>query len=342
LFVDFDLDQSLLQGIGNRLELFVYFDRRRQELEPAIDADTLRLGCCPIVNLFRQLSEPIRLTHYTPEYRVVPDARRPLAREVYSIDRVSASVDNRTVQYRPFYSLRHADESETARTFWHASRRPAPPRSDVPDKGTEVYLSLVDFDFSPAAPAEGLLNVETTCTNRDLPGRIGGSDPRLRLVEGGAISRVRCITPLSPTLRPPLRHGARWRLVSHLTLNHIALTDAEDGASALREILSLYDFADIEETRRTIEGLQSAAWQRVVRRVGGPISAGLCRGMEVTLHLDEDNFTGGGIFLFASVLERFLGLYCSINSFTQTVATTNRRDGVLHRWPPRAGEKTLL
>jgi type VI secretion system protein ImpG len=42
------------------------------------------------------------------------------------------------------------------------------------------------------------------------------------------------------------------------------------------------------------------------------------------------------------VLERFLGLYCSINSFTQTVATTNRRDGVLHRWPPRAGEKTLL
>ena len=37
-----------------------------------------------------------------------------------------------------------------------------------------------------------------------------------------------------------------------------------------------------------------------------------------------------------------LGLYASINSFTQLVATVKHREGVLKRWPPRAGEQPML
>ena len=48
----------------------------------------------------------------------------------------------------------------------------------------------------------------------------------------------------TPTLRPPLKRRAAWRLISHLSLNHLSLADYEDGADALREILKLYDFAD--------------------------------------------------------------------------------------------------
>ena len=44
----------------------------------------------------------------------------------------------------------------------------------------------------------------------------------------------------------------------------------------------------------------------------------------------------------ATVIERFLALYTSINSFSQFVATTRQREGILKRWAPRAGEKTLL
>jgi type VI secretion system protein ImpG len=40
------------------------------------------------------------------------------------------------------------------------------------------------------------------------------------------------------------------------------------------------------------------------------------------------------------VLERFLGLYASVNSFTQLVARAG--DRVIKRWPPRAGDKPLL
>ena len=49
-----------------------------------------------------------------------------------------------------------------------------------------------------------------------------------------------------------------------------------------------------------------------------------------------------GLFLFASVLERFLALYCSMNSFSKMTATIEGRKGELRRWPPRMGEKVLL
>jgi type VI secretion system protein ImpG len=51
---------------------------------------------------------------------------------------------------------------------------------------------------------------------------------------------------------------------------------------------------------------------------------------------------GSGVFLFASVLERFLGLHATLNSFTQLIATTRQRETPIKRWPPRAGEQVLL
>ena len=60
------------------------------------------------------------------------------------------------------------------------------------------------------------------------------------------------------------------------------------------------------------------------------------------LTLDETKFSGSGLFLFASILERFFGLYATVNSFTQLTLKTNMRDGVVKTWPPRAGNRTLL
>ena len=113
------------------------------------------------------------------------------------------------------------------------------------------------------------------------------------------------------------------------------------GAEALREILKLYDFADSAETRRQIEGVLRVASRRVVGSIQdeGPIA--FCRGVEVTIQFAEDRFPGGMLFLFASVLERFLALYCTINSFTKLIATVRGREGELRRWPPRIGERIL-
>jgi type VI secretion system protein ImpG len=305
-----------------------------------------RLGCTPIVNLYQQRAEPIALTHDQFEYRVVPDARHPLGHEVYSIDHVSAcGPDDEEVEYRPFFGLEHAAGDEAEPVYWHASRRPAEEGPTAIDAGSELYLSFVDLHQSPAATAGWTVAVETTCLSRDLPERLpyGGDQPRLRLTSGGGpVGRVVCLTPPTRTLRPYLRQAALWKLVSHLSLGHQSLVDHDDKGLALREILKLYDFGDSAEVRKMVDGIDSVRSRPVVSRVRGQDGSAFCRGVEITIHFDESKFAGSGLFLFATVLERFLALYCSINSFTKLIATVKGREGELRRWSPRAGEKPLI
>jgi type VI secretion system protein ImpG len=349
-FLFFDLPgltPDVLQRVGrqNHLEIFIYLNRHVPGLEQQVGQETFRLGCSPIVNIYKQRAEPIRWTHTQSEYRVVPDARRPAAHEVYSIDRVVASnAQDRELEFAPFYSSRHALAGDEPRAFWHMTRRPAGYAAGQVDRGTEVYVSLVDLNFEPARAEQWILDVETTCLNRDLPGRLqfGGGHPHLQLMPSGPLDTIRCLTPPNPTYRPALQRGMLWRLISHLSLNHLSLADNQFGAEALREILKLYDVLDTAETRTMIEGLAKISSRRVVGRVAGAAASGFCRGLELTLHLDEDKFSGGGSYLFASVLERFLALYASLNSFTQTVVRSNRRSGIMCQWPPRAGEQSLV
>ena len=47
--------------------------------------------------------------------------------------------------FQPFYSFKHAADREQQQAFWYATRRPSQRKGDT---GTEVYLSLVDLQFS--------------------------------------------------------------------------------------------------------------------------------------------------------------------------------------------------
>lgn len=345
LFADLVLPKLEAEGRwGNQLEIFIYLNRVLPDLPRVVSADTFQLGCTPIVNLYDQRAEPIQLKHTEFEYRVVPDARLPFSHEVYGIKRVSASSPRgETAEFQPFFSVKHSFDRGTGKTFWHASRREAEGGAAVGDNGTEVYVSLVDLNFRSSIPADWILDIETTCLNRDLPERLpfGGDQPRLQMSEGhGSVARIVCLTPPTRTLRPPLGHGRLWRLISHLSLNHLSIVD--DGkAEALREILKLYDFADSAETRNQIDGILQVSSQRVVGSVGGGGPVSFCRGTETTLLFDEDRFSGSGMFLFASVLERFLALYCTMNSFSKLVVRVKGREGELRRWPPRIGEMIL-
>ncbi len=337
------LSQAVRAGFGETLELVIHFNREF-ELEKTVTAQTFRLNCTPVVNLFRQIAEPIQLTHTKTEYRLVPDVGRQLATEVYSIDSVAntAPYNEAPVPFRPFYSLKHTREREAQKTFWYANRRPSA-RKD--DRGTDVYLSLVDLDFNPSQPGVETLTVATTCTNRDLPGRLPFGNPEgdFQLEGPGLFTSIRCLKKPTPTLRPPMRRALQWRLISHLSLNYLSLVEDEDsGPEALREILRLYDFMDSSATRRQIEGIRQVSSRRVFRSLPSSLGTSFVRGLEVSLQLDEQQYVGSGAFLMAAVLERFLALYTSINSFVQLVVTTQQREGILKRWPPRAGEQIVL
>jgi type VI secretion system protein ImpG len=343
-FLFFDLkglNSLTAPGFGDTVEVSIHLDRLLR-LEQPINANTFRLGCTPIINLFRRIAEPIRWNHAQTEYHVVPDVRRSNSTEVYSIDGVCVTMPDmpEAITYEPFYSFKHHGSTDQRRPFWHAVRRPSERKGD---NGTELYLSLVDLDFQPTRPASETVMVHTTCINRDLPGKLpfGGDRGDFEL-EGVAspVSRIRCLVKPTETLRIPIGGGLQWRLISHLSLNYVSIS--QGGEEALREMLALYNFSDSPATRQQIAGIVHVSSQQVVRRLANMAGNGFCRGVQITMEFDEERYVGSGVFLFASVLEQFLGLYASINSFSQLIATSRQRKEPVRQWPPRSGAQILL
>ena len=190
-----------------------------------------------------------------------------------------------------------------------------------------------------------MISVEALCLNRDLPAALpfGGGHPGLRLLDGhSAVQRLVCLTAPTPTLRPALRDAGFWRLVSHLSLSHLSIVDGAAGATALKEVLRLYDLRGSTESRTAIDGLLAVSTEPGAARVPGTRMGAFCRGLDVTLTFDADAWQAGGLFLLASVLDRFLALHATINSFTRTQVQLRGRSGKAASWPARAGAQVLL
>jgi type VI secretion system protein ImpG len=336
-FVDIDgLDRHGSQSAFDILIMLRTLPRARL----VVDRNTLMLGCAPIINLFRRTTEPIRLDHRHLEYRLVADARRERSTEIHSILKVSASSSpvDETTTFEPFYSFSHAMEGRGQKAYW-ASRRIPSGRVDLP--GTELLLSFLDLDFKPTTPPTQTVFAHTLCTNRRLAEQLPAGAP-LQLEEAAPLSRISALSKATAQLDPPMTGQTPWRLISQLSLNYLSLAEGRDGLHALREILKLYSFSEHASTHQQVMGIREMACRRVVRRVGADAWRGFCRGFEVTLTLDESMYVGTSAFLLASVLNRFLALYASINSFTQLVLKSRQREGIWKQWPPVAGQQIVL
>jgi type VI secretion system protein ImpG len=347
-FLFFDLtgfNQVNRSKLGDSVQILIHigsFDRKDllQQLEQRVNAETFQLGCTPIINLFDRLAEPIRVTQKDTAYLVVADIHRRSSTEVYTVNKVTSTAPyfEKPREYVPFYSIRHSYSEDPAQGYWYVDRR----TSEQPgDHGTEVYLSLVNLQFEPVRPPDESLTLYLTCTNRDLAGELPftGAYGELSL-EAGSLVRVRSLMIPSKTVRPPLRRGLQWRLISHLALNYLSIV--QGGKEALQEILKLYDFTEDPVIRKQITGILDISSGPHVSRIISNHGVAFVQGVQVNIEFDEAEFVGSSVFLFAAVLEAFLGLYSSINSFSQLVARSKQRKGYLKQWPPRMGEQILL
>jgi len=343
LYLDLDgLDARSLVQQSDRLEVFIYLSRALPALERTVAAESFALGCTPAINLFPQRCEPIALDGTRAEWPVLPDARRPVALEVYAVEEVRESrADGTRRQVLPFHRLGRAEaQAETAPANYIAARRPAP----APLTGTQTLLMLRDPAFDPTAPADGVLTVEALCCNRDLPAMLpfGGGQPRLRVAAGSAATVAEALSPPTPTLRPNLRERSAWKLISHLALNHLSIAGGEQGALALREILRLHDLKDTAESRAALAALLAVQAAPGVARLPGGRPGALVRGLDVTLTFDPQGWQAGGLYLLAAVLERFLALQVSVNAFVRTGVALRGRSGLVTRFAPRSGTRILL
>lgn len=337
--------------LGSKVDVVIYFDRDMPGLQQEIDAQTMRLGCTPVANLFEKIAEPIRLTQERFEYRVNPDVQRQKDMEVYSIERVVSAAPGETREFRPFYDFRRYGDNVAKRdkdAFWLSTRREGQTSEEV---ASDVFLQFVDERFDPRLPSDAVVVVHTLCTNGDLPYRLhqAGHPLVFQLETALPITRIETLLTPTPTLRSPMARHAEWRLIEHLTSHHLSLGQGEDSLVALQEILRLYALWDDRQrpqaaslSSQIIDSMTSMSTSRVLGRIGGPTDGDFVRGLETTIDFDEDQCRGVGALLFASVLDRFLAASVSVNSFHRLIAKTKRSGSVLRRFPSRAGEVELV
>ncbi len=338
------LEQFKFAQGSDTIDLYFYLQSADPELEHYLSTELFQLGCAPVVNLFNKTAEPIRLDQTRTAYQIVPDASQHDNVEIYQIKSVKGiDEDGNKVPFEPFYGLRYLNAPQSS-CFWQASRRQVLEGQHNSETASEVDLSFVDLNFKPASTRDTIITVESQCLNRNSPSKLPFTG-RLSLKSNDSKAPpvdMYCITPPTPTLRISSLDGNYWRLISHLNLNHLSLNNSDVSTQALKEILRLYDFRNSASSRAMIDSIDDVT----VAPVSAPINIDgrsvLCRGSQVVLTFDPLKLGGQSPYLFACILETFMGLYCTINSFVRVEARLKGSEEELKKWPPRAGEHQLL
>ena len=335
LFLDLvGLEKLVTLEPGERFSIDIRFDRALPaSLRPT--REDVRLYCTPIVNLFAHEADPIRLDRTQTEYRVRPSGADPMHYEIFDIVRVAAHTpgEGEERELADFYAFGHGGGGEP-RTSFFPRLRPS-----VVDDRLDTYLSFVDAHGTPMPFEAETVTLDITATNRRLPEGLRVGDIKTPTGSSPAFVQFRNITAPTRSVMPPLGGDLQWRLISHLSLNYVSLADVH----ALRGVLELYNYQALRDPRAAranalrLEGLHAVRAEPAEALVRGA----LVRGTAITVDALEDRFTGeGDLFLFATLLNEFLSLHGTLNSFTQ-LTVRGLQQGEVTTWPYRIGRDPL-
>lgn len=335
MFVELTDVAEIVEFSGNSLSV-VFELAHPFPLATGLNNSSIQLNCVPVVNLSDADADPITLDHHKTEYRLTArDAGgRPL--DVHSVRQVSGWVQGRgsRITYHPFEAFRSLMGQENA-VYYTVRRRPA-----VVGTGVDTYVSFVRSDGSDVVPDVETVSLAATCTN----GRLAELIPTGHLDQPTGTTpsfvRFRNIQPVAPQVPPPIGVGLLWPLISNMALNFGSLLTR----NALRVLLSTYHFRahfDAQERRRLelmVDGTQdvsATAMDWILR--GYPV-----RGSDIQVVVEESKFGGEGeVFLFGTVLNRFLDLFANVNAVHRLRVRGSERN-VVYQWPTRTGTRPSL
>jgi len=346
------LQRGFARNKSDEIEIAVILSKNDAQLEAVVDHEHLTLFAAPAINLFPKDSDRIHISDQRYEHHVVLDRTHPQDYEVYKVIQASGyGVGTAAeIQFRPFYSRIDSGERGEGEAYFTVRREPRMLSANQKRFGTrtsyvgsEVFVSLVDTREAPYPASLRQLGVDVLATNRDLPLLMPiGTARDFSLKISAPVEGVRCMRgPTKPTEAIAERDIA-WRLISHLSLNYLSLTDLdqEQGAAALRELLGLYAVLGNDLARRQIEGVRHITVAPKTARMPGIGPIVFARGLDIRLTVDETAFAGASAFLLGAVLEQFLARHASMNTFTQLTLASGTR-GEIKRWTARVGNRQI-
>lgn len=304
---------TALQGKKLRIQcLFSHFgnSERHDRLLKSLSTQNFKLGCVPVVNLFKQSGKQITATQKL-SYPVSPGNDRFNELEVYSIDAVKlqrrkeSGTTTETLMH--FFSEQNSPAEAKKTCYWHTGSM-----TTGPEKEGNPELSLVDSFFRPVRQDFHSIELELTCTNRNMVLPFEADSCNFSVPEIGSISSVRMIKRPTQSLRPNAKPIFHWQIIALASLR--LTSEPHSSVEALQRALELCNFTNHQSVTRRIQSITAMDTRAITSRLsdGEPIFA---RGLEVSLSIDEKAFAQSNLSLFTKLLEQLFQESCDPNSF---------------------------
>jgi type VI secretion system protein ImpG len=336
-FLGFDVSGlgQAFSGWGRKeVQLLFGFDRALP-VDFRLKADDISLYCVPAINLFTGSAEPIFVDHRKNSYPLRVQGEADNLSDILTIDEITGSGyaaprggQRRMRVYSEFETIEHdtllkqRDESLYYRHHIQDS---------VYRPGRDHALSFVTKEDSSFHPNEEVISAQLTCFNP-----VGCNEIAAGEISKGSSSAPTFVTyrnlttPTEPTY-PTLDALSQWQLISSLAFNPQCLTDRDLFVS----VLANYDFSGSRSrqeekiNRQKLNAIHSVSTQPTDIFIRGlPV-----RGMKTCLKISEEPFESEGeMFVFGTVLARYLSNYATINSFLE-LEITGLESGETYRWP---------
>lgn len=290
------------------------------------------LFCTPIVNAFKTDTQPLLLNHRKDQYKVIPASLNDNNSTILSIEEVHGWNPGQKgrINFYHFESFEHNDANN------HSNYYSIRQEKNIVNGHFDTYLSF-------RTQYNSTNNITVSLTVNACNGALAQRLPIDSITEStshttGAIAFTN-IRSVTPCYAPPIEKDGLWSLISNMSLNYLSLTKPE----AFKRILLAYDFAGQQDDakgkkhQRLIDGIND-----INTKPGDMLYQGSpVRVMNTHLHLNSKHFLcEGELYLFSEVINEFLSLYTSLNSFNRLNVTST--DGGDYSWLPRMGQQPLI
>jgi len=333
LFIDLaGLDACRTLGDGSRFEIDFELTASPPVL-PQVNANSFVLFATPVVNLFEHKAKPLTFGNGEIRQKIHISGNNPDHYQIYSVDRITefemAAVERR--EYFRQSPLFQRTDVDHPCNITH-SKSPL-------GEGFDTLLSISPRKRD-TLPSRIKLNIDLTCANGILPERLDIGDvciPTPTIPEPTVFTNIK---PVTFSIDPDTGHNRQWRLLSSFSLNRISL----DLVNTLRAILRFFISANnrnqaaAKSNLKRVDAIASIHANPADRLIGGS----MYRGYDIRIKLRGEQFVGpGDLYLFSSVLERFLGGYVTQNCFIRLVVE-EITEGYQLQWPARLGDRPLI
>lgn len=311
-FMFFKLSFNKLENveIGSKFSIKFSFDKFYDDIH-GIVTNSVRLYCVPVINIFEDNCEPIKLQNISSSFELTPSWKYRDEFRIYDVLSVDGIAQGKK-EVIPYYAFDQFSKNVSSEYLYKIVRK----KSQVSSSKERCYLEL--FRTRDTINNE-VLSISVSVTNGRIPENLAIGD----ICISSSSSPERCtfqnITLPTSMIETPLENNVLWFLISHATTNILTI----DSLSKLKDILSFYmghgnkDKAKIEINTKKINSLSKFDIEHSTYLHKGS----LLKGMKLNIHLSSEYFFNiGDMNIFLEVIHKFYTVFCSINSFVELEA----------------------